>query len=222
MLLPCISTQRSYVRRTDVSTVSKVLESPDRQYSAISGLDTLQFTVTHALGFSVFTSRILATDLQQYHCNLKSHTKSSIHSLIPLLTLFCNCQLSSIPLLSGSYPCRLASRNSTHFFSTELFFITTLHGPRRKHSHFIFKGVVITPLHSNGSYSIVACVFVAAGICLPSRSLAMDVYSNFALQVFGRYVTVYLLVVSYGLFNFSSFFHGSPSVFPFDTKLIMK
>jgi hypothetical protein len=33
------------------------------QYSAIADLHTLQFTVTHALGFSVFTSRILATDL---------------------------------------------------------------------------------------------------------------------------------------------------------------
>jgi hypothetical protein len=34
-----------------------------RQYSAIVDLHTLQFTVTHALGLSVFTSRILATDL---------------------------------------------------------------------------------------------------------------------------------------------------------------
>jgi hypothetical protein len=32
-------------------------------YSAISDLRTLQFTVTHAVGFSIFTSRILATDL---------------------------------------------------------------------------------------------------------------------------------------------------------------
>jgi hypothetical protein len=32
-------------------------------YSAITDVHTLQFTVTHALGFSVFTSRILATDL---------------------------------------------------------------------------------------------------------------------------------------------------------------
>jgi hypothetical protein len=32
-------------------------------YSAIADLHTLQFTVTHALGYSVFTSRILATDL---------------------------------------------------------------------------------------------------------------------------------------------------------------
>jgi hypothetical protein len=32
-------------------------------YTAIADLHTLQFTVTHALGFSVFTSRIQATDL---------------------------------------------------------------------------------------------------------------------------------------------------------------
>jgi hypothetical protein len=31
-------------------------------YSAIADLHTLQFTVTHTLGFSVFKSRILATD----------------------------------------------------------------------------------------------------------------------------------------------------------------
>jgi hypothetical protein len=31
-------------------------------YSAIADLHTLQFTITHTLGFSVFTSRMLATD----------------------------------------------------------------------------------------------------------------------------------------------------------------
>jgi hypothetical protein len=52
------------------------------QYRAIADLHTLQVTVTHALGFSVFTSRIVATDLQQSHCNFKSHIKSYLHSLI--------------------------------------------------------------------------------------------------------------------------------------------
>jgi hypothetical protein len=33
-------------------------------YSAIADLHTLEFIVTHALGFSVFTSRILATDIR--------------------------------------------------------------------------------------------------------------------------------------------------------------
>jgi hypothetical protein len=32
-------------------------------YSAVADLHSLQFIVAHALGFSVFTSRILATDL---------------------------------------------------------------------------------------------------------------------------------------------------------------
>jgi hypothetical protein len=34
-----------------------------RNYSTIADLYTLQFTVTHTLVFSVFSSRILATDL---------------------------------------------------------------------------------------------------------------------------------------------------------------
>jgi hypothetical protein len=58
--------------------------------SAIVDLRTLQFTVTHALELSVFTSRILATDLSQSHCNFKSHMKSSCHSLIPFLTFLLN------------------------------------------------------------------------------------------------------------------------------------
>jgi hypothetical protein len=40
----------------------------NNQYSTIADLHNLQFTVTHALGFSVFTSRILVTELKQAHC----------------------------------------------------------------------------------------------------------------------------------------------------------
>jgi hypothetical protein len=36
-----------------------------KQYSAIADLHNLQFTVTHALGFSVFTSRTLVMELKQ-------------------------------------------------------------------------------------------------------------------------------------------------------------
>jgi hypothetical protein len=49
-----------------------------------------QFTVAHALGLSVFSSCILATDLSQYHCNFKSHMKSSLHCLIPFLPFTLN------------------------------------------------------------------------------------------------------------------------------------
>jgi hypothetical protein len=59
-------------------------------YSAIADLHTLQFNVTHALGFSVFISRILATDLSESHCHFKSHMECSFHSLIPFLPFFLN------------------------------------------------------------------------------------------------------------------------------------
>jgi hypothetical protein len=37
---------------------------------------------------------------------------------------------------------------------------------------------------------IAACVFVAAGMFLPSSCLVMDVYSNFTIPAFGRHVIV--------------------------------
>jgi hypothetical protein len=61
-----------------------------RQYSAIVDLHALKFIVIHALRFSVCTSRIPATDISQSHCNLKSHKKSSRHSLIPFLPFLLN------------------------------------------------------------------------------------------------------------------------------------
>jgi hypothetical protein len=38
-----------------------------KQYSTIADLHDLQFTVTHTLGFSFFTSRALVTELKQSH-----------------------------------------------------------------------------------------------------------------------------------------------------------
>jgi hypothetical protein len=61
-----------------------------RQYSAITFLHTFQFTVAHALGFSVFASRILATGLSQTHCHNNSHMKSFCNSLIPFLPFLLN------------------------------------------------------------------------------------------------------------------------------------
>jgi hypothetical protein len=103
-------------------------------------------------------------------------------------------RLNSIPLLPSSRPGRLASRNSTQFFSNEISFLTTLYVTRRKHSLFYWKGVFIAPLLSNGSYSIVACVCVAAGMCLPSHSIEMAVYSDFTIPTFGRQFTIYIYI----------------------------
>jgi hypothetical protein len=77
-----------------------------RQYCDIADLHTLQFTVTHALGFSISISRILATDLSQSHCNFNSHIKSSWRSLVPFLpVLFNHFRLPSLELDPIRYPC---------------------------------------------------------------------------------------------------------------------
>jgi hypothetical protein len=64
-------------------TLSLLVTFKYRPYSAIVHLHTFQFTVSHVLGFSVSTSRFLATDLTQelslqiLHTNevFKSHDK---------------------------------------------------------------------------------------------------------------------------------------------------
>jgi hypothetical protein len=76
------------------------------------------FTVAHALGFSVFTSLIpgnglitVSLSIQITHAVFFSQPNSFLaiilHQLIP------ETGLSSVPLLTTSYPGRLASRKST-------------------------------------------------------------------------------------------------------------
>jgi hypothetical protein len=55
---------------------------------------------------------------------------------------------------------------------------------------YCWEGVFTAPFHSDGSYSIVVCVFVDAGMCLPSHCLPMDVSSDFTIPAFERRVTI--------------------------------
>jgi hypothetical protein len=92
-----------------------------RQYSAIAILHTFQFTLTHALGFSFFTSLILATDLSQSHCSFNSQMESSFHSLVPFLTLLCGCQfrrLDSIQFLYSQVHTPVGWRPETRLFTS--------------------------------------------------------------------------------------------------------
>jgi hypothetical protein len=75
-----------------------------RQYSAMTDLHTLLCTVTHALGFTVFTTRILLTDFSQSHCHFKSHIESSFRSLIHFLRLFRNFQSEDSTQYDSSAP----------------------------------------------------------------------------------------------------------------------
>jgi hypothetical protein len=90
-----------------------------RQYNAIAILRTFQFTVTNALGFSVFISRILATGLSQSHCNFKPHIKCSFHRPISFFSLFCSCQFRRLD--SVQFLCSQAHNPASWRLGTRLF-----------------------------------------------------------------------------------------------------
>jgi hypothetical protein len=142
-----------------------------RQYSALADLHSLQFTVTHTLGFSVFTSCILATELQQSHCHFKSHMKSSFHSLPPFLPLFCNCQfrgLNSARIPVSWHPETRLFTPRLLFYTVRHFLITTLHEPRRKHSLYYLGSVLLICCLT--MVILLLCVFASAGVCLQPMS----------------------------------------------------
>jgi hypothetical protein len=100
-------------------------------------------------------------------------------------------QPNSIPLLLSSYPGRLASRNSTN--SSQLNSSSQpLCKDRTENAVSSNTPILVSlPIHclETGS-SIVACLFVSEGICLPSRCLAIDVSSGSMIPAFGRHVTI--------------------------------
>jgi hypothetical protein len=147
-----------------------------RQYNAITDRHTLKFTVTHAIGFSVFTSHILTTDF-----NSLTVTSNQTFFIPPNSFLTITLQLSTL------LPKLIFRRLQTRLFSAHYFARTR----QKTQSLYCWGGVFTVPLHSNGSYSIFACVFVAAGMCLPGRCLEMNVYSEFHISAFGRHDTIF-------------------------------
>jgi hypothetical protein len=132
---------------------------------------TLQFNVTHALGFSVFTSRILAMDFRTVvipvcHCSTHEVFFTQSTSFLAISSQSLSTALSrtrpSSLLLSSILP-------YNHFAPT----------PRKTPSLLsrIVLGVFTAPLHSSGrgtdhienSLSVVEA-------CLPSRCLAIGIH----------------------------------------------
>jgi hypothetical protein len=126
-----------------------------RQYSAITDLHTLQFTVAHALGFSVFSSRILATDFTTVSLSLQiTHEvffvpPKSFLAIILQLPIP-KTRINSIPhILAGWRPdTRLFTLLTARLYCRTLL-VTTLHGPRSKHSFYCWGGVFTARLPSN-------------------------------------------------------------------------
>jgi hypothetical protein len=139
-------------------------------YSAIAILHTFGSPLhTHALGFSVFTNRILATDISQSHCNFKLHMKSSWHHLIPFLP-FPATAIPKITQFSPDYCSVLIQLPASEFDSL----ITTIHRPNGKRSLYCWRSLFTASLPSNRR-SIVACSCVAR-MCLPTRCLEMGIH----------------------------------------------
>jgi hypothetical protein len=136
--------------------------------------------------------------------------RSFFHRPIPFLPLFSSCQfwrLDSIQFLCSQAHIPADWRLETRLFTRRLLLKWTLpynnftRTTQKTQSLYCWEGVFIEPLHSNGSYSIVAYVFVAVVICLSGRCLAVNVYSDFAISAFGRHVTIYKCILHFCNFN---------------------
>jgi hypothetical protein len=136
--------------------------------------------------------------------------KSSLRLLIPFLLLFCNGQfrrLDSIQFLCSQAHILAGWRLETQLI---LLYWTFLYNhfartTQKTQPLCCWEGVFTASLHSKGSYSIVACVFVEEGMFLPSRCLAMDVYSDFSIPVIGRHVTILIGLCAFHQYRMWSF-----------------
>jgi hypothetical protein len=110
--------------------------------------------------------------------------KSSFHNLIPFLPLFCNCQfrrLDSIQFLCSQAHTLAGWRFESRLtlLNWNLLYNNFARTTQKIQVLYCWEGMFKTPLHSSGTYSIVACLFVAKGKCLPSRCLAMTTWLQY-------------------------------------------
>jgi hypothetical protein len=160
-----------------------------RQYSTIAILHTFQFTVTHAPEFSVFTSRIMATDL--YLTVTSNHTRCLFFTaflaiILQLLIL----QIRLFTLDHCSLLLLLLKRLSLSLYDPSA-------RTPRKTSLYFSGGVFTSQLPSNWC-PIVAWV---AGMCLPSRCLAVVIH--FTILPWHR--SRLLLSISFSIYYLGSF-----------------
>jgi hypothetical protein len=144
-----------------------------RQYSA-TVIYTLYGSPLRTHQVSVFTSRILATDLSQSLCNFKSHMRSSFHSLIPSLSLFSTQFNSCVPKLisrQAGVP-KLYSSFHSMPLNTSLWPLYTDHA---ENTAFIVKEGCL-PICCLAVAVLLLRVLTPAGMCLPSRYLAMGIH----------------------------------------------
>jgi hypothetical protein len=158
----------------------------------ITDLHTLQFTVTHALGFSVFNSRILATDFITVSLSLQithevffapPNSFLAISSQSPSTSISrtrpSSWQLTQMNLSSAELSQRLTTTNSNDLLCP---FITSQHGPRSKYSLSIVEKTCLL-IRCLAMDVLLLCAYASAGMCLPNRSLAMGLYVTIHLKI---------------------------------------
>jgi hypothetical protein len=121
-------------------------------YSSCADLHTLKFTVTHALGFSVFTSRILATDFITVSLSLQITHEVFFSQSTSLLTISSQSS-STADSLSSISSCFQAHVPAGWRLETQL---TLLYNhfartTQKTKPFYCREGVFRVPLHSNGS-----------------------------------------------------------------------
>jgi hypothetical protein len=127
-------------------------------------------------------------NLSQSHCYFRSHMKSSFHSLIPFLPLFCSCQfqrLDSIQFLCSQAHipggwCLKARPFTSDCCSLlcHIFWLCpsiTLGMDLPENTARIVDEACL-PRHCLTIDGLLSCAYACAGMCLPSRCLAMGIH----------------------------------------------
>jgi hypothetical protein len=84
------------------------------------------------------------------------------------------------------------SKLSSIFLNGALFYSYFARTTQKTQPLYCWGSLFAAPLHTNWSYSVVACIFVAATMCFPSRCLAMNVYSDSTIPTFWLHV-IYII-----------------------------
>jgi hypothetical protein len=156
-------------------------------YNVIVDLHTFLLTVTHAHVSQSF----LAISWQHSHWNFKSHIKSYFHSLIPFLLYSATANSEDSTQFNSSAPKLISWQAGVSKLDSILLNWTLLYKyfartKQKTQSLYCYKGVFAASLYSNGSYPIVACVFVASEMftdLLPSNEHLFWIhYSGFRVS----------------------------------------
>jgi hypothetical protein len=131
--------------------------------------------------------------------------KSSLHRLIHFFPLFCNCQfrrLDSIQFLCSQVHIPAGWRLETRLtlLNWTLLYNYSAGTTLKTQPLYCREGMFTASLHSNGSYSIIAWVYAAAGTCLPiltSLFQLLNVMSKYIHAEDIRYIYISYIYISY-------------------------